>query len=781
MLNKTLSGYTILRLLGKGGMADVYYAENNLHRPAAIKVLNKAMTDMPEVRSRFEHEARIIVKLDHPNIRKVYDVAEVEGRPAIVMEYLDGFTLSEALARHSISASDLPRLFDQAVSGLQYAHSRSVVHRDIKPSNLFLTSSGELKILDFGIAKVEEASTHTLTGQTLGTILYMSPEQVEDPKRVDYHTDIYSLGVTFYHLITGKPPYDLSTDSSFKIQLKIVKDDLDLSSLSKDWYTRLAPCLRKNANSRYFPEVDSLEENSRGPLAETSKVKIGPANETGKFDLKDDGSTIIMSGSEPTSASQQIKDAKDNRRILVGAIVFISLILVAVALFLFSNKEEKPIQEIFTFSGYQYSIIRRGDSDPIPLNSYVFFNMSLSQKDSVLQSTATIGKPSVLKLTEDNKSFGQLKALVDVMGTLHKGDSLNFYFPIDSFERLPPGFEKFNEPIVYHVGIVDVMDEAKYKTYSDSIDAITRSQETKISHDDEMKNERYLSQFSDNELSSEYEYSERMDNGNLIVAIGGKNIEPCRANGFREYEGGKWGIVSSQGNLLYSVNCNYLSSSCVKGFIEIVTYKPSEGFSSGLVSNSGKLVLQPTCDRGFSETNGGFIIYMRNGKFGVVSKAGTSIFPAKYDYIEEFLGNQFLMIEGNSKKYLFATGELILDISEYDCTRGINSNYVIVSNSASCDYEYFYCSQTLIPNGKMGVINLNKQILIPLSYDYICFVSPRKVIVNEGGKIEVGSEMESSSFSGGRWGYINLDNPNSISWIDRQIDWDYFQGKEINY
>ena len=120
-------------------------------------------------------------------------------------------------------------------------------------------------------------------------------------------------------------------------------------------------------------------------------------------------------------------------------------------------------------SGYEYQVVRKGESDPIPVNSYVFFNMSLTQKDSVLQSTATMGKPSVLKLMDDNKSYGQLKALVDIMATLHKGDSLLFYFPVDSFDRLPPGFEGFTEPMVYHVGIVDIMDEAQFTAHSDSI------------------------------------------------------------------------------------------------------------------------------------------------------------------------------------------------------------------------------------------------------------------------------------------------------------------------
>ena len=128
-------------------------------------------------------------------------------------------------------------------------------------------------------------------------------------------------------------------------------------------------------------------------------------------------------------------------------------------------------------SGYEYQVVRKGSSEPIPVNSYVFFNMSLTnkkaqtQEDTVLQTTATMGKPSILKVMEDNKSYGQLKALVDIIATLHEGDSLLFFFPMDSFERIPPGLEKYTEPMVYHVGIVDVMDEAQFEAHSDSVQA----------------------------------------------------------------------------------------------------------------------------------------------------------------------------------------------------------------------------------------------------------------------------------------------------------------------
>ncbi len=122
-----------------------------------------------------------------------------------------------------------------------------------------------------------------------------------------------------------------------------------------------------------------------------------------------------------------------------------------------------------TESGYEYQIVRKGSDEPIPVNSYLFFNMSLMADDSLLQSTSTMGKPSVLKLMEDNKNYGQLEPLIDLMATLHEGDSLLFFFPLDSFDNKPPAFEGITGPLVYHVSIVDVMNEADFQTHSDSI------------------------------------------------------------------------------------------------------------------------------------------------------------------------------------------------------------------------------------------------------------------------------------------------------------------------
>ena len=179
------------------------------------------------------------------------------------MEYLEGQTLKEISQSKTKYDSDIMhKWYSQAMSGLLEAHNKGVIHRDIKPSNLFVTTDNVIKILDFGIAKMEGEKSETMTGQTLGTILYMSPEQIEDPKRVTNKTDYYSLGVCFYHLLLGTSPYDIATDSNFSIQNKIVNEKVNLSKIPKDWHDVLSNLLQKDPKKRIIKgEVRAFEDD----------------------------------------------------------------------------------------------------------------------------------------------------------------------------------------------------------------------------------------------------------------------------------------------------------------------------------------------------------------------------------------------------------------------------------------------------------------------------------------------------------------------------------------
>jgi len=261
MQGKTINGFTLQRPLGTGGMAEVWYAENKIGKKAAAKILFPKLCADENVCSRFYTEAKVMVELDHPNIRQVYDYGDIDGRPAIVMEYLEGDDLKTRMKRgQRFTDEELKRWWNQLVSALNYTHQKGIVHRDIKPGNIFVDKRGDVKLLDFGIAKVRDSITTTLTGQTLGTLLYMSPEQVNDSKHIDYRTDVYSLAVTFVHLITGKKPYDSDTSSDFEIREQIVRKSMDLSGLPGMWRSFLSPYLEKDAAKR--PALYPISEKS---------------------------------------------------------------------------------------------------------------------------------------------------------------------------------------------------------------------------------------------------------------------------------------------------------------------------------------------------------------------------------------------------------------------------------------------------------------------------------------------------------------------------------------
>lgn len=262
MIGSKINGFKILRFLGTGGMADVYYAENNLGMPAAVKILRSEMKNNAQIKDRFIQEAKIIKQLQHPNIRKVMDIGELDGKPVIIMEYLSGMTLSQKIQAGKIPDIKLQKYFDQCVQALAHTHRKNIIHRDIKPSNIFITDEDEVKIMDYGIAKIEEGFGRTRTGQTLGTILYMSPEQITDPKRVNSKTDIYSLGVTFYHALSAKPPYDMDTGSEYVIMKKIVDEDLRLELIPVHWRATMKACLSKKPHLRKLAPISKSNDST---------------------------------------------------------------------------------------------------------------------------------------------------------------------------------------------------------------------------------------------------------------------------------------------------------------------------------------------------------------------------------------------------------------------------------------------------------------------------------------------------------------------------------------
>ena len=210
---RQLNEYRLLAKLGKGGMGAVYKAlHTRLDRVVALKVLPRDRMRKHQAIVRFQREIKVIAKLDHPNIIHAHDAGEADGMHYLVMELVDGMNLNRLIKQHGpLSVPDACELARQASVGLQYAHEHMMVHRDIKPSNLMVTRSGQVKILDMGLAlfqgQYREDHELTSTGQMMGTLDYMAPEQGNDSHKVDIRADIYSLGATLYKLLCGQAPF----------------------------------------------------------------------------------------------------------------------------------------------------------------------------------------------------------------------------------------------------------------------------------------------------------------------------------------------------------------------------------------------------------------------------------------------------------------------------------------------------------------------------------------------------------------------------------------------
>ncbi len=274
MIGEKLSHYQILEKLGEGGMGAVYAAEDtNLGRKVALKVLPAVMATDPERLKRFQREAKTVAALNHPNIVTIFSVEEADDTRFITMELVEGKSLDQIISRRSLPIDKFFQIAIPLADALSAAHRRGVTHRDLKPANIMISEDGRVKVLDFGLAKLQieagsaegqEDMTQALTqeGVVMGTIPYMSPEQVQ-AKTVDHRTDIFSLGVIFYEMASGNRPF--GGDSSADLISSILRDiprpvnEINLE-LPNHLGRILKRCLEKEPGRRYQTALDIRNE-----------------------------------------------------------------------------------------------------------------------------------------------------------------------------------------------------------------------------------------------------------------------------------------------------------------------------------------------------------------------------------------------------------------------------------------------------------------------------------------------------------------------------------------
>ena len=272
----------ILELLGRGGMGAVYKArQKRLDRLVALKILPPGIGDDPAFAERFTREARALAKLQHPNIVTLYEFGEADGLFYFLMEFMDGVNLRQLLNTGRIKPKEALAIVPQICDALQFAHDRGIVHRDIKPENVLLNKEGQVKIADFGVAKIMSGETtgavsgsvsapdpgRTEAGKILGTPQYMAPEQLSNPLEVDNRADIYSLGVVFYQMLTGELPTGKFEAPSRKVQIDVRLDEVVLRALEKQ------PELRYQQASIFKTQVETIAQTPPPPAADDSAPK----------------------------------------------------------------------------------------------------------------------------------------------------------------------------------------------------------------------------------------------------------------------------------------------------------------------------------------------------------------------------------------------------------------------------------------------------------------------------------------------------------------------------
>jgi predicted Ser/Thr protein kinase len=417
MTTRLLGGrYEIHSVLGRGGMAEVYLGTDRvLGRQVAVKVLERQFARDASFVARFRREAQSAAALNHPNVVNVFDTGSDDGTHFIVMEYVQGKTLSQVIKDAPLLPERAVEIAQAVAEALAFAHENGIIHRDVKPGNIMLTQSGDVKVMDFGIARATTSESLTQTATVLGTATYFSPEQAQGAP-VDARSDVYSLGCVLYEMLTGSPPF--SGDTPVTIAYKHVKEDpVPPSRLGRDIPTQLdaivLKALAKNPANRYQSANEMADDlglfRQGAPVRATPVLPLEPA-------------TVVDREARPTAIlPAQATDTTRGRRRAIAWIVLAALLaLIGVGLFFMArsllsqplltvpdvrNRPLASAQRILRSRGFAIGEIKDQSSATVPRGRVIDYSPKRAQDGAAIGLVVSTGReaapvPNVVCLEE---------------------------------------------------------------------------------------------------------------------------------------------------------------------------------------------------------------------------------------------------------------------------------------------------------------------------------------------------------------------------------------------
>jgi serine/threonine protein kinase/tetratricopeptide (TPR) repeat protein len=396
MIGKIISHYKIIEKLGAGGMGVVYKAEDTkLKRTVALKFLPPELTRDPDAKARFIHEAQAASSLEHNNICNIHEIAETESAPGeagdgqifIVMACYDGETLKQKIAKGPLSISESIDIASQIAQGLAKAHEHSIVHRDLKPANIIITKDDVVKIVDFGLAKLADRTKITIEGTTLGTVAYMSPEQIRG-EEIDYRTDIWSLGVILYEMLTGQTPFQGEFEQA--VMYEIINQDPQpptglRTGIPIDLDRILIKILAKDRDERY-QHIDDLLVDLDG-LRKRSEI-------------------------EKSYTESRLKPEKliSKKRFIISSwIVLVSIILILVGYYIFTPQTE-------TISASKKLVVLPFENLGSAEHAYFADGVSeeITSRLATISDLGVISRKSAVYYAQTDKTLRQIGSELDV-------------------------------------------------------------------------------------------------------------------------------------------------------------------------------------------------------------------------------------------------------------------------------------------------------------------------------------------------------------------------------